>query len=476
MNAPSQPQTASAAKASAGDATIARQLALFADNLSLGDVPERVVQRAKLHILDCLGIALASTTFEFAQRAATAIGGLAGAGDYPAIGMPLALPLRDQVLLNGTLIHGLDYDDTHTAGVIHASASALATALGQALKVDASGGDLLAAYLVGVETAARIGAAAQGGFHVRGHHPTGLVGAFGATLAAGKLAGLPVHKLCDAQGIALSMAAGSLEFLSDGAWTKRMHPGWAGVAGITATALANEGFQGPSKTYEGRYGLFNLHLGADNEADLGVCTAGLGRDWELEQVGFKPYPACHFNHSFADAALAMRADGITADAIERITALIHPTPAQVVCEPLAAKQRPANAYEAQFSVPYIVAQSLLRGRFTLDELDPAAYSEEAALDLAAKVDWAEDPNTRFPRYYSGEIVVQTKDGRTHRYREDVNRGSDANPLTAADIEAKFWANATRAVNRVRAERVFDAVMGLDKAADGWALMDALAAG
>lgn len=475
MNAPTQTEAATAANASGNDATIARQLALFADSLTLGDVPDRVVERAKLHILDCLGIALAATTFEFAQRTANAVGALAGSGDYPAIGMALSLPLRDQVLLNGTLIHGLDYDDTHTAGVIHASASALATALGQALKYEASGADLLTAYLIGVESAARIGMAANGGFHARGHHPTGLVGAFGATLAAGKLAGLPVRKLCDAQGIALSMAGGSLEFLSDGAWTKRMHPGWAGVAGITATALANEGFLGPAQAYEGRYGLFNLHLGAEHRADLGACTAGLGQTWELEQVGFKPYPACHFNHAFADAALAMRADGIVPDAVERIIALIHPTQAQVVCEPQAAKQRPANAYEAQFSIPYIVAQSLLRGRFTLDELDPAAFSEEAALALAARVDWAEDPNTRFPQYYSGELVVQTKDGQTRRYREDVNRGSDANPLTAADIEAKFWANANRAVTRVRAERVFDAVMGLDKAADGWALMDALAA-
>jgi 2-methylcitrate dehydratase PrpD len=475
MNAPSQPTSAANAKTSDGDGTISHQLALFTDGLSLGDVPASVVERAKLHILDCLGIALASTTFEFAQRAANAIGGLAGNGDYPTIGMPLSLPLRDQVLLNGTLIHGLDYDDTHIAGVIHASASALTTGLGQALKVNASGADLMTAYLIGVETGARIGMAANGGFHVRGHHPTGLVGTFSATLTAGKLAGLPARKMVDAQGIALSMAAGSLEFLSDGAWTKRMHPGWAGVSAITATAMAAEGFQGPSAAYEGRYGLFNLHLGADNEADLSLCTAGLGQVWQLEQVGFKPYPACHFNHSFADAALAMRADGITADAIERITALIHPTQAQVVCEPLAQKQRPANAYEAQFSIPYIVAQSLLRGRFTLDELDPSAFSEEAALDLAAKVDWAEDPNTRFPHYYSGEIVVQTKDGATKRYREDVNRGSDANPLSSADIEAKFWSNATRAISQVRAERVHEAVMRLDQAEDAWSLMESLAA-
>ena len=470
-----RPASAAVANTSAAaTGPIASQLAVFAEGLSLGDVPETIIARAKLHILDCLGIALASTTFDFAQRAANGIRGLAGEGEFPVIGMPLSLPLRDQVLLNGTLIHGLDYDDTHIAGVIHASASALTTGLGQGLKFGASGADLLTAYLVGVETAARIGEAAKGGFHSRGHHPTGLVGAFGATLVAGKLAGQPAHKMAQAQGVVLSMAAGSLEFLSDGAWTKRLHPGWAGVAGITATALAGEGFEAPSVPYEGRYGLFNLHLGADNEADLSICTAGLGQVWELEQVGFKPYPACHFNHSFADAALQMRADGVTTEQIERITALIHPTQAEVVCIPETAKQRPTSAYEAQFSVPYIVAQSFLRGHFTLDELEPAAFGEEQALELAAKVGWAEDPNSRFPKYYSGEIVVETKDGQTRRYREDVNRGSDANPLSASDIEQKFSANASRAINRVRADQVYDAVMNLDKAESAWQLMEALA--
>ena len=195
MNAPDQVTAKPDLAASSGEAPVACKLALFADGLTLAHVPARIIERAKLHILDCLGIALASSTYEFAQRAANATRGLAGEGEYPVIGMPMSLPLRDQVMLNGTLIHGLDYDDTHIAGVIHASASALTTSLGQGLKYQASGAEIFAAYLVGVETAARIGTAASGGFHVRGHHPTGLVGTFGATLAAGKLAGLAPRKL-----------------------------------------------------------------------------------------------------------------------------------------------------------------------------------------------------------------------------------------------------------------------------------------
>ncbi len=452
---------------------ISAQLAAFADGLTLAHIPERVVEKAKLHILDCLGIALASTTYDFAHRTINAVRGMGGDGEYPVIGMPVSLPLRDQVLANGTLIHGLDYDDTHTAGVVHASASAIAAALGQALRSDSSGANLIVAYLIGVETASRIGMAANGGFHARGHHPTGLVGTFGATLTACKLAGLTQSKMMHAQGVALSMGAGSMEFLADGAWTKRMHPGWAAANGVTAAGLADQGFEGPSEAYEGRYGLFNLHLGTGHDADLSVCTQNLGQDWEMEMVGFKPYPACHLAHSFADAARTMRDEGIRADQIEKITALINATSAQVVCEPLSQKHRPTSAYEAQFSVPYIVAQSFLRGQFTLDELDQSALSEEPALQLAEKVDWAEDPDSRFPKYFSGELVVQTTDGQTRRYREDYNRGSDANPVSTSDFTDKFWANAGRAVNRARAERVYDAVMNLEKAESAWPLANAL---
>ncbi len=474
MNVISKPEQISSPSSVAADGrTISATLASFAASFDLEKAPRQVIERAKLHILDCFGIALASTTFEFGQRAANALRGLAGEGGYPVIGFNMALPVRDQALLNGTLIHGLDFDDTHTDGVIHASASALAAAFAQGLRYEVSGADMMAAYLIGVEVSARIGAAAQGGFHTRGYHPTGLVGVFGAALSASKLGHLTAKQMEDAQGIALSQSSGNLEFLSDGAWTKRMHPGWAATSAITAAALAKEGFKGPSQTYEGRYGLFNLYLGQENSANLAMCTEGLGEVWELENVGFKPYPACHFNHAFADATLALMNQGLSADNVASVTAYIHPTQAAVVCEPLDQKRRPQNAYDAQFSIPYIVATSLTRGRFTLDELDSDAINDERALAIAANVDWQDDPETAFPRYYSGKLVARTKDGRTLEHRERVNRGSDANPLSADDITEKFWANATRAVSRSKAQTVYDEVMNLDSAEDIWPLARAL---
>ena len=441
---------------------IARTLARFARELTLDDVPEAVVERAKLHILDAVGIGLAASRYDFSHKTLTAIHGLAGDGAYPVIGMPARLPLRDAAQMNGFLIHGLDYDDTHVGGVIHATTSAVPTVLAAGQRHGASGREMLEAYLVAIECAARIAAAAQGGFHRLGFHPTGMVGVFGAALAAGRLAGMTEAQLAHAQGIALSMASGSLQFLDDGAWTKRMHPGWAAVAGISAAALAQQGFQGPAEPYEGRFGLYALYGAPDAEIDWAMCTAGLGEDWEMLRIGIKPYPACHLVHALGDAAQALRDEhGLSPADVESVDALIGEGCVSVVCEPEAAKRRPANAYEAQFSAHYMIASVLERGRFTLAELEPEAYTDPAVLALCDKVSYRVDPDSAFPTYYSGEVAIRTTDGRTLRHREQVNRGADTRPLSADEIVAKYRDNAAMTLAPDRAERALDAVMTLD---------------
>ena len=265
-----------------------------------------VRERAKHLMLDATGIAYASGRYDFAHKAMTAIAGLGGEGSVPVIGLPARLPPRDAALINGILVHGLDFDDTHSGGVIHATASLWPTVLATAYMRGASGADLLTAYVAGMEAATRLAAVGSGPFHQLGFHPTGLIGVFGCTLAAGTLMGLSPQALVMGQGIALSMASGSLEFLEDGAWTKRMHPGWAAQSGITAAALARQGFVGPSRAYEGRFGLFNAYIQAGIEPERwGRATAGLGEVWETMAVAVKPLPACHFTHACSDAALAL---------------------------------------------------------------------------------------------------------------------------------------------------------------------------
>src|SRR5262245_57281489 len=184
-----------------------------------------------------------------------------------------------------------------------------------------------------------------------------------------------------AQGITLSMASGSLEFLEDGSWTKRMHPGWAGAVGITAATLAKHGFVGPRGAYDGRFGLYASHLGKYFEqADLALATENLGRSWQINEVAVKPIPACHFTHAAADAAAALRRDHqLAAKDIARVRVLVPQEVVKTVCEPAANKRTPANSYDAQFSMPYIVATGLLKGRFTLAELEDDALNDRAVL-------------------------------------------------------------------------------------------------
>jgi 2-methylcitrate dehydratase PrpD len=446
---------------------ISEELARFVGSYPADGIPAAVTERAKHLILDAVGIALASTTYDFAHRSMTAISGLAGSGDTAVIGMAARLPLRDAALMNGILVHGLDFDDTHSGGVIHATSSVLPTVLAVGARQGASGRDVLAAYVLGVEAAARLGAVAKGAFHQVGFHPTGLIGAFACALAAGRLMGLGEKQLVMAQGLTLSAGSGSLEFLEDGAWNKRFHPGWAATAGITAAALAQQGFVGAKRAYEGRFGLYASHLQNHfDPANLALATDGLGDKWELIQVAVKPYPACHFVHACIDAAVALvRDQKLDASQVERVRAIVPAEVVKTVCEPVANKRRPANSYDAQFSIPYTVAAGLQRGRFTLDELEDEALGDNQILSLADRVDYEIDRASTFPRHYTGEVVVTTRDGRTLRHREAINRGNGERPITEAGIVEKYHLNASRAVSAQRSRQIEALLLTLDQQTD-----------
>ena len=455
--------------------TLSEKLARFALGLSYDQIPAAVVTRAKHLILDSVGIALASTQYPFAAVSLAAMEEL-GSGASPVIGIGRKLALRDAVLMNGILVHGLDFDDTHSRGVIHGTSSSFPCALALTDRDDNDGKALLVAYVAAMEVATRLGAVAKGGFHQVGFHPTGLVGAFGCTLAAARILGLDVDQATMAQGITLSMASGSLEFLEDGSWTKRMHPGWAGVVGITAATLAKHGFVGPRGAYDGRFGLYASHLGKYFEqADFDLATESLGRSWQINEVAVKPIPACHFTHAAADAAAVLRKEHcLAAKDIRRVRVRVPQEVVKTVCEPVANKRNPANSYDAQFSIPYIVATGLTKGRFTLAELEDDALNDKAVLDLASRVDYEIDEGSTFPRHYTGEVVVETADGRTLRHREGVNRGCADRPLSNDEVVSKFFDNADRAIPRRTAERIRDGVLSCDKD-NARALADALCA-
>lgn len=436
-----------------------RQIARFAAGLHLADVPAPVLARAKLHILDALGLGIASTVQDYAASAYEGVAAMSTGGSCSVIGKSERLDMRDAALVNAVLIHGLDFDDTHLASIIHPTCTSLPAALALGEALDASGEALLSAFLAGAETSIRIGLAVDGGFHHVGYHATGVVSHFASAVTAGKLLGLDEDAITAAQGITGSTAAGIQVFLEEGAWTKRFHPGWGAVSGITAAYLAQAKFKGPSRVYEGKFGLFDTHL--HEPAKLEAMTDGLAEVWHFGETALKPYPVCHFIHGCADAAIELFGE-IGGAEIASVTAFLPQPTLHIIAEPAEAKERAATEYEAKFSAQHVVAACLLRGRFNLPDLLPAALADPAVRALALRVKCLADPDSAFPEFFSGGVEVRLAGGQVLKRHIRVNSGAGERAMGAEQVRAKFMASASLAIGEAQADAIAEAVLGLER--------------
>ena len=446
--------------------TLSEKLARFVGALDYDAIPERLRNKARLHLLDAVGVALASSRFEFAERAYAGLRRF-GAGEHQVIGMHGELSLRDAICMNGILVHGIEFDDTSSVARIHPSATCVPCALGVGASAHASGRSLLTAYIAGVECAIRIGAAGKGGFSPAGFNATGVVGGFGAALVAGKLLGLNFEQLASAQGIVYSTAAGSRESVASDAWTKRFDPAWAAVGGVTAAMLGAEGYQGPRSPYEGKFGFYRVYLRhAVEQQDIDSIADDLGTQWRFDGLALKALPSCYFNHPLINATIeVVTRHDLAPSSIRSIRVLLPQAGFNTVCEPRALKLVPGDISSAQFSAYYNVACAAVRRRLTLEDLQPAALRDPEVLALARTITYAEDVGSNFPRHYTGAVEIETSDGRRLSAREDVNKGSAEAPLGEAEVERKFMDNAAAALSRVRAEALRDALLGIDRVND-----------
>ncbi len=443
--------------------SLSQTVAAFVAAVQPRQIPSSVRERAGLVMLDAIGNAFAASRYPFAPVALSALGSLGG-GDSTVIGMDTRLALRDAVVMNGILVHGLDYDDTYLPGSVHLSASCVPAVLAMGTQGKASGNDMLMATVLGLEVSARIAAAAKGGFVNAGFHATGIAGVFGSAVAAGRLMKLDAAQHALAQGVALSVTSSTLQPMQEGAWTKRLHPGWAGASGITAAAFARAGYVAPAQAYEGRFGLYTCFLGEHAAgAQPGAVVEGLGEQWEFTRTSIKLFPACHQLHAFMNAAITLsKQQAFTADNVDSVRALIADAAVPLVCEPLAAKLKPATSYSAQFSLPYAVACALQRGRFGLNEIEVPSYTDGALLALAGKVKYEIDPNPGFPKSRSGEVIVKMKDGRELRCRDNILPDE---PASAEAIVRKFTQNTDGILTASQAAQIRDSVLGLDALVD-----------
>jgi len=461
--------------------TVVHQLAEFAvttRDAGVGDLREDAARR----VLDVLGNSLAALRTPAAASVRAVVDEWSGRPQATALGSSRRHPAASAALLNGTLAHAMDFDDTQLPSVLHPSASVVPTALAAAEAAGASGAALLDAVAVGIEITVRLGMAGYSAelgnsvFFERGQHATAICGAVGAAASAAMLAGLDAEGIAHAMGIASSMGSGLLEANRTGGTVKRVHCGWAAHSAVTAASLAEHGLTGPPTVIEGRFGLLQAFCG--EYGDPSVVTAGLGEHWELPGVFFKPYPCNHFTHAGIDAALRLRAGGVTADMVERLV-LGAPTPVlRTIGEPKESKQRPESGYHAAFSGPYTVAAALLGGGglglFHEDFTDAAAGDPER-LALAAKVECVPDTHcdSIFPYQFPAVLTAHLRDGRTLVERVDVNRGGPGNPLSSEELTTKFRLNTAEILDAERAAKVADLVLGLAADADLRGLLELL---
>ena len=402
----------------------------FAAELKYSDIPHEVIEKVKLHVLDTLGLAIAGSTCKEAGIVYQVIDQLGEGDACSLIGREKRAPLPSAVLLNCTLAHSLDFDDTHVQSIVHPSACIVPTALAVAEASHVDGKDLITAMVAGYETMIRVGLAAKGTFHDRGFHATPFCGVFGAAAVAGKIYGFSPLEYEHAFGICGSQAAGLQEFLNDGTWVKRLHAGWAAHSGVIAALLADKGYTGPYKVFEGRFGLFPSFFPEDTY-DLNALCDGLGTRWETLSISLKPYPSCYFIHSYLDCAKYIKEEnGLKIDDIEEIDCYVNSRTSSITCEPYEDKIHPATVYGAQFSLPFSVALILVKGDYSLPILGSDILHDENILQLASKVRCVLDEKMVCKGFFPGRVSIRTIDGRVFAKELMHQRGSSENPMTS----------------------------------------------
>ena len=445
--------------------TITQELSAFAAGLRLEALPPEVVARTRALVLDLVGnIVRARRDAESTPALLAAVKALGlDHGSSRVFADSATYSPAGAALINATLGHSLDFDDTHAVAVVHPGAPIIPAALAAGEIAGASGAEVLAAIVAGYEVALRLALALPAGAHYdRGFHPSATCGAFGAAAAAGRVFGLDAGRMASALGIALSQCAGSLQFLANGAWTKRFQVGWSGMAGLTAATLAREGFKGAADAIEGKHGFLRAYA---PEPQPERVLQDIGTVWELMNTGVKPYPSCRWGHAGIDAALALRAKhGLKAEEIEGVTLGISRAGMLLVGEPADRKANPQNIVDGQFSGPFVIATALSTGQMGWDSY--ALLQDPGIKGLMQRVRCENDPEieAEFPANMSGKLTVRAR-GETFVQKVIVPKGEPENFLTENELRSKFSGLADAVLGADAAGQLADAVGRLDRLND-----------
>jgi len=431
---------------------VARRLAGAMVAIRDDGLPAEVEARACVLLRDYLGVTLGGVPEPSSVAIRLAAERLGDRGDATVMGTSQRHSPALAALANGAAAHALELDDTHQGGSIHLGAPIFSAALAACELHEASGAIVLRAVVAGYEVAARLAVALDPAVHyARGFHPTGTCGAFGAATAAALIAGLDAERLAAALGIVGSQAAGSMEFLTDGTWTKRLHPGWAAHAGLHAAALAGAGYQAPATIFEGRFG--TLHAYSEGAEPDALLTAP---DLALMRTSIKPHACCRYAQGPIDGVLELRArHALAPDRVARIDIGLVDAAFPIICEPLAAKRRPTSVVDAQFSLPFCAAVALTDGVASAESFTPARFTDPTVQRVMDVVHAERDPelDAYYPAVWPAWVRITTHDGERLETRVMHPKGDPENFPSAGELTAKFETLAGRVLSAAEIARL-----------------------
>jgi 2-methylcitrate dehydratase PrpD len=420
-----------------GVRSVAERLVDAAASLSPARIPAEVRLRCEDLLVDVGGLCVAARASDYVRALVASVD---GGGPCTAIGHPGGFRAEDAAMIGGTAAHGEDFDDTFEGGPVHSGAVIVPAVLAACERFERDGRAALLGIASGVETMCRLSLVAPKLIHKAGFHPTSVLGAMAATLGVSTALGLERKQAVDALGIAGSMAGGIIEYLAEGAWTKRLHAGWAARVGLHAARIGREGFLGPRTVFEGTHGFFS-GFAHTREGDFEALTRDFGKEWLMEGLTFKPYATGTMNQPYIDCALRLAKKGFTAEEVALVLCETAEGYVHRLWEPLASKHRPANDYAAKFSAPFNIAVAFVTGGAGFEAFTEKTVRDPRILALASKVRYVIDPNNPYPKAFTGHVKVTLEDGRVFEDRQPHIRGGVHEPLAREEIERKFRGNA-----------------------------------
>ncbi len=446
---------------------ITQELAKYCSELKFHQLSEEVIDRVKYFFLDFIGVACrgsredsSQSMFRFVRE--TGSGNRGGV----VIGTKERAPFVYAALANGTSSHAIEMDDVNNESSLHPGVVVFPAALGTSEMLGSDGKSFIEAVVLGYEVVIRLGKAlGPENTYRRGFHPTALCGTFGSSVAASKIMGLKKERMVSAMGIAGSQAAGSMEYLAQGAWTKRFHAGWAAHSGMIAAQLARKGFQGPTSIIEGRDGFLHAY---SNGADVSKVLEGIGSGFEILRTSVKPHACCRYMQPPIDGVLKIvRENDLRPDQVEKVRLGILRAGAPLIAEPIENKYRPQSIVEAQFSMPFGAAVAVLYRKAGLGEFHLSKINSEEVKRMMRQVECVVDPDLdkTFPKQWCATAEIFTKDGKRYFTKIEYPKGDPENPLSWDEVIEKFNDLSSRSLTKERCLKIVDQVRKLEEIRD-----------